>query len=176
MPTAITSSTEEPKPRAVYLEYSAKDARGRGSGKQKGIRRPRTSLAQRSAAVAKASMGESKSKIARDLGIDTGTVYRILNAPEIKALVEEERSRATALLPPCREAVEYHVVERRNPFVALQVMRGLGVLREDRGAMVQVNVINGCPQDWANRYQLPAQQGSADPPVIEGEVVAEKGK
>lgn len=79
------------------------------------------------AVIAKKALGESNSQIARDLGIDRGTVVDILDSSDFPQAVDEGRIRVHRMVPKACDAVE-SALERGNGYIALKILQGLGVL------------------------------------------------
>jgi predicted transcriptional regulator len=80
----------------------------------------------KNAVVAKAIAGESKSKIAEDLGITRNTVRRILNETEINQFVGQGKSTLFELIPQAAEI--YAAKVRANPDEAKDFLERVLVL------------------------------------------------
>lgn len=91
-------------------------------------RKSRQDALTQTAVIARYALKESKSKIAKDLGLARNTVSTILSAPEIEQHVLAGRSRAISMIPRALDAVEYRITEKRDGNVALGILRGTQVL------------------------------------------------
>ena len=93
----------------------------------------------KAAVISRRVLGDSKMKIARDLGITTNTVRRILTESEMIEAVQDGRSRAIGMIPKALDAVEAGL-DKKDPRTGLGILHGVGVLKS--GGTVTVNVTN----------------------------------
>ena len=83
------------------------------------------------AAIAKFSMNESKTQIAKDLGIARGTLDVILDSAEIEQTVLYGRSRAVSLIPKSLDVAEYRL-SKNDGSMAIALLRGTKVLQNEQ--------------------------------------------
>lgn len=102
----------------------------------------RISGATQTEVILRASQGQNKKLIAKELGISRPSVYRILERAQFDTVLEDCRNRALQLSPLALDAVEGSM-KKGNGMVAIKLLQGTGVLNSDGG---QVNVaiqVNG---------------------------------
>ena len=76
------------------------------------------------------AQGQSKSQIAREVGIDRETVTRILNSSEIREIVAVSQSIIAQSLPQIAAMVTQDVVRERDRALGERILERSGVLRE----------------------------------------------
>ena len=118
--------------------------------------------ALREAALVRYLSGETKSAIARALGIDRKTVYTWIDQSQIPQHIEHGRARVAQMIPRSCEVLHTRL-GKGSETAALAVLRGTGVLRNEdkvdmRGAFLFATDL---PQELLSRYDAPA---SADTP------------
>jgi hypothetical protein len=102
-------------------------------------RKSRQDSVTQTAVTAKYLIGESKSKIAEDLGLARGTVAAILSAPEMEQTVISGRSRAVSLIPRSLDVAEYRL-SKNDGSMALGILRGTQVLQNQPVIANQTNI------------------------------------
>ena len=113
------------------------------------------------AIVVRRVAGETKSSIAKSMGISRETVARVLSKGEYQLIVQKARSQLADLLPTAIEVIEYFLTnEKRNKTdkaadIALAVLQGLQVLvpraRADV-AMAQIDEFEGWTCEEVEEY------------------------
>ena len=116
----------------------------------------------KTAVTAKYLIGETKTQIAKDLGIAHNTVNSILNAQEINELVLEGRSKCVQMIPRSVRVMSDRLA-KGSETAALAILRGTQVLQNQA---VQVNVQNNGAMTWLQVNQAKAEN-QLDKPVIE---------
>lgn len=86
----------------------------------------------KAAVIARTVQGDSKTQIAKDLGIDRATVRRIIDTSEISKIVEQGKSDCYAMVPRSTLNVG-NAVNRGNLKASFGVLRGTGVLKNGNG-------------------------------------------
>jgi len=76
------------------------------------------------------AQGQSKSEIAREVGIDRETVTRILNSSEIREIVEISQSIIAESLPRIAAMVTQDVLRERDRELGARILEKSGVLGE----------------------------------------------
>jgi len=76
------------------------------------------------------AQGQSKSQIAREVGIDRETVTRILNSSEIREILEVAQSIIAASLPRIAAMVTQDVLRERDRELGTRILEKSGVLCE----------------------------------------------
>lgn len=84
----------------------------------------------KTAVLAKAVLGESKSQIAEDLGITRDTVRRILDESELATLVAEGKTGVYQLIGKSIKAFE-HALDKHKTAEATVILRATGVLPQE---------------------------------------------
>jgi len=104
------------------------------------------------AVITKASLGDTNSQIARDLGIARTTVASILSPAEISQHVEEIRSDFVLAgdLWKARKVMRQKL-DKGSESAATTILRGFNVLQSN--PKVEVNVLNVGAQAYAQRMQ-----------------------
>ena len=113
------------------------------------------------AIVVRRVAGETKSSIAKSMGISRETVARVLSKGEYQLIVQKARSQLADLLPKAIRVIEYFLTnEKRNKTdkaadIALAVLQGLQVLvpraRADV-AMAQIDEFEGWTCEEVEEY------------------------
>ena len=80
------------------------------------------------------AQGQSKSQIAREVGIDRETVTRILNSSEIREIVEVSQSIIAESLPRIATMVTQDVLKERDRELGERILERSGILREHQSA------------------------------------------
>jgi hypothetical protein len=128
-------------------------------------KRPRKSIKSgmvKETVIAKALLGDSNSKIARDLDIDRSTVKTILSATDFQQHIEEIRSDVvlTGDLWLARNVLHDKLV-KGSESAATTMLRGFNVLRAN--AETTVNVLNNGAMTWiqlSNEKRATTNSGS----------------
>jgi len=76
------------------------------------------------------AQGQSKSQIAREVGIDRETVTRILNSSEIREILEVSQGIIADSLPRIAAMVSEDVLRKRDRVLGERILERSGVLRE----------------------------------------------
>lgn len=113
------------------------------------------------AILAKATIGESKAKIAEDLGIAKQTVYNFLSQPEISQHVSELRSDMVLNGDLVKSAkVLRRKLNKGSESAATTILKGFNVLQSN--PKVEINIANFGAQNYAQRMaQRHAEQNEA---------------
>lgn len=97
----------------------------------------------KTAVLVKTVAGESKSQIARDLGITRDTVRNILDESELAKLVAEGKTALHGLIPKSLAAFDYAITRHKIPEATI-ILRATGVLpqeiTEPSGPSVNINL------------------------------------
>jgi hypothetical protein len=80
--------------------------------------------------LARALAGQSKRRIARELGVARDTVTNIQNLGQIGPLLEEARAQCVALIPKAIEVVD-KCLDKESEGAAFRVLEGTGVLGDN---------------------------------------------
>jgi hypothetical protein len=114
------------------------------------------------AILAKYSMGESKTKIAKDLQISRTTVWELLKADETERIVLEGRSRAIGYIHKSLDVIENRL-NKNDGSVAISLLRGTQVLNNQP---VTVNQNNYQANTWITMKAQLAGERELEPIVV----------
>lgn len=118
--------------------------------------RSRKSQLQKTTVVAKALLGESKTKIAKDLAISRPTVDVILKEAHFDELVAQAKVKTYALLNDATDACKWQLRKKHNGNIGLELLKGVGILRSSESSQettIKVLILNG--------QSMPPQEANA---------------
>jgi hypothetical protein len=116
------------------------------------------------AVIARRSIGQSKKKIANELGIAQNTVTSIIGLNSIEDHVEAGRLSIAGLIPKSVNVIDYRL-DKNSETAAFKVLEGIGVLRSKSD--VNINIAAVTSNSWYVRKRVNAGDSSADRKIID---------